>query len=90
VPGLDTLLASSDAEEFQHALTVASRVDRPLPRSVVERGLAADEMTARLTLYVLGRAGDTRLRRIASDRSRSDEVRGGARWWLRAGPAVLA
>lgn len=90
VPGLDTLLASSDAVEFQNALTVASRVDRPLPRPVVERGLAADEMTARLTLYVLGRAGDARLRRIASDRSRSDEVRGGARWWLRAGPAVVA
>jgi hypothetical protein len=90
VPDLDTLLASSDEGEFRHALTVASRVDRPLPRSVVERGLAADEMTARLTLYVLGRAGDTRLPSIASDRSRSDEVRGGARWWLREGSAVLA
>jgi hypothetical protein len=89
VPGLDTLLAASDPGEFRVALTVASRVDRPLPRPVVERGLAGDEMTAQLTLYVLGRAGDARLRRIASDRSRSEQVRGGARWWLREGPAVL-
>ena len=88
VPGLDTLLASPDEGEFREALTLASRDDRPLPRAAVERGLSGDDLTARHTLHVLGMAGDRRLRRIASDRSRPESVRGGARWWLREGPAV--
>jgi hypothetical protein len=88
VPGVGSLLASGDPTDFEHALTMHARSGRLLPQSAVDRGLTADEMTARRTLYALGLAGDPRLREIADQAALASWVRGGARWWSAQGPRI--
>ncbi len=90
VPGVGSLLESGDAADFEHALSMHARSGRPLPQAAVDRGLAADEVTARRTLYALGLAGDQRLSAIADQASLPSWVRGGARWWLEQGSRLDA
>lgn len=89
LPGMASLMATPDVTDFQHALTFASRGTRPLPQAAVDRGLSADEMTVRRTLYALGMTGDARLSIIATHSSWPRSTRLGARWWLEHGARIL-
>jgi len=88
VAGVDALLDSGGDADFEHALTIYGRSGRLLPQAAVDRGLAADEMTARRTLYALGLAGDPRLTGISSQTSLPTWVRRGADWWTDLGPRI--
>ncbi|MFC6286200.1 hypothetical protein ACFP3Q_07860 [Nocardioides sp. GCM10027113] len=89
VPGQDRLLADATPAELPQVLTLLGRSGATLPEEALRRGLAGDATAVRQTLFCLGMAGDPRLATLADDPAQPDDVRRGARWWLRAGPRIV-
>lgn len=81
---VDRWLASGTADQRERALRLAGAAGRTLPSSLLE-GEPSEGV-----VYALGMTGHPALRRLARDASRSDDVRGAARWWLARGPRIVA
>lgn len=86
---LETLLRSDDPDERRGALLTSAHSQVPLAEELLLPLCRDDHPQRRLALYAAGMNGLPLISQLAEDDDAGPRTRGGAKWWLREGPAVL-
>lgn len=89
VTAVNSMLRSANPELRRAGLIASAQCQIPIDDALLSPMCHDDDPLRRLALYAAGMNGLPLIERLAESTTVGPRVRGGARWWRRAGHAVV-